>query len=71
MVRSRLNNKYMKNMSEENKTNYIRQRDYCVKLLIKQKITFWQTAKLFFADKTLDSNQFTLVNIFFKLCDFH
>ena len=37
MVSSRLSNKYMKNMSEENKINYSRQRNYCDKLLRKEK----------------------------------
>ena len=32
MVRSRLKNKYMKNMSDESKRNHKRQRNYCVKL---------------------------------------
>ena len=38
MVRSRLKNKYMKNMTEENKRNYTRQRNFCVKLLRKEKL---------------------------------
>ena len=72
MVKSRLKNKCMKNMSEENKINYARQINYCVKRLRKEKknffanldtnnITdnkiFWQTVKPFFSDKTLDSDQ--------------
>ena len=36
MVGSRLKNKYMKNISEENKRNHTRQRNYCVKLLRKE-----------------------------------
>ena len=72
MVKSRLKNKCMKNMSEENKINYARQINYCAKRLRKEKknffanldtnnITdnkiFWQTVKPFFSDKTLDSDQ--------------
>ena len=38
MVRSRLKNKYIKNMTEENKRNYTRQRNFCVKLLRKEKL---------------------------------
>ena len=37
MVSSRLNNKYMKNLSEENKINYARQRNYREKHLRKEK----------------------------------
>ena len=43
MVRSRLKNKYMKNMSAKDKRKYTRQRNYCVKLLRKQKKTFLLT----------------------------
>ena len=73
MVRNRLKKKYMKNISEENKRNYTKKRNYCVKLLRKEKINFFanldtknitdnksfgQTVKPFFSDKTLDSDQF-------------
>ena len=63
MVRGRLKNKYIKNMTEENKRNYTRQRNFCVKLLRKEKKnvfpnldtknitdnkTLWQNCKAFF-----------------------
>ena len=41
MVKSRLKNKYMKNMSEGNKINHMRQINYCVKLLRKEKKHFF------------------------------
>ena len=37
MVRGRLKNIYMKNVTEENKRNYMRQINFCVKLLRKEK----------------------------------
>ena len=40
-IRSRLENKYKKNISQENKRNYTRQRNYCVKLLRKEKKSFF------------------------------
>ena len=77
MVSSRLKNKYVKNMSEENKRHNMRQKNCCVKLLTKEKRnffanldakniadnkTFWQTLKPFFSIKTLDCDQITLIN---------
>ena len=38
MVRSRLKNKYLKNMSQENKRKYTRQKSYYVISLIKKKL---------------------------------
>ena len=40
MVRSKLKNKYMNNMSVESKRSYTRQRNYCGKLLRKKSKTF-------------------------------
>ena len=37
MVRGRFKNIYMKNVTEENKRNYMRQINFCVKLLRKEK----------------------------------
>ena len=77
MVRNRLKNKCMKNLTEKNERNCTRQRNLCVKLLRKEKKnffasldtkniadnkTFWQTGKSFFSDKTFDSDQFILIN---------
>ena len=64
-------------MSEENKRNHTRQRNYCVKLSEREKKnffaifdtknitdnkTFWQTGKPFFSDITFYSDQITLIN---------
>ena len=40
---SRLRNKYMKNMSEENKRSHTRQKSYCVKFFRKEKKNFFVT----------------------------
>ena len=63
IISKAITNNYMKKMSDENKRNYMRQRNYCVKLFRKEKKnffahldrknitdnkTFWQTVKLFF-----------------------
>ena len=77
MVRSKLKNKYMNNMSVESKRSYTRQRNYCGKLLRKKSKTFLlnlntenitdnkiflQIVKPVFSDKTLDSDQITLIS---------
>ena len=77
MVRGKLKNKYMNNMSVESKRSYTRQRNYCGKLLRKKSKTFLlnlntenitdnkiflQTVKPVFSDKTLDSDQITLIS---------
>ena len=77
MVRSKLKNKYMNNMSVESKRSYTRQRNYCGKLLRKKRKTFLlnlntenitdnkiflQIVKPVFSDKTLDSDQITLIS---------
>ena len=58
MVKSRLKNKYMKNISEGNKINHMRQINYCVKLLKKEK-------KNFFAN--LDTKKITDNKTFWQL----
>ena len=40
MVRGKLKNKYMNNMSVESKRSYTRQRNYCGKLLRKKSKLF-------------------------------
>ena len=77
MVRGKLKNKYMNNMSVESKRSYTRQRNYCGKLLRKKSKTFLlnlntenitdnkiflQIIKPVFSDKTLDSDQITLIS---------
>ena len=77
MVRGKLKNKYMNNMSLESKRSYTRQRNYCGKLLRKKSKTFLlnlntenitdnkiflQIVKPVFSDKTLDSDQITLIS---------
>ena len=77
MVRGKLKNKYMNNMSVESKRSYTRQRNYCGKLLRKKSKTFLlnlntenitdnkiflQIVKPVFSDKTLDSDQITLIS---------
>ena len=71
MVRSRLKNKYMKNTSKGNQTRkklicetFEKRKESLLTLI--QKITdnkiIWQAVKPFFTEKTLDSDQFTLIN---------
>ena len=77
MVRGKLKNKYMNNMSVESKRSYTRQRNYCGKLLRKKSKTFLlnlntenitdnkiflQIVKPVFSDKTLDSDKITLIS---------
>ena len=42
MTRSRLCNKYLKNRNEENRTIYVKQRNYCVSLLWKSKKKYYE-----------------------------
>ena len=66
MTRTRPRNKFLKDISEENKKKYLKQRSYCVSLLRKFKSdyfrnlneknindnkTFWKTIKPFLSDK--------------------
>ena len=37
MLRTKLRNKFLKNRSNENKTNYVKQQNHCIFLLIKTK----------------------------------
>ena len=37
LLRTKLRNKFLKNRSNENKTNYVKQRNHCVSLLRKMK----------------------------------
>ena len=72
MKRSRLKNNYNKNQTEENKSLYKSQRNFCVKLVRKEKKkyynnldlnifkdnkTFWQRVKPLFSDKQTNSKK--------------
>ena len=74
--RSRLPNRFSKNRSEANRTNYIKQCNYCVSLLRKNKKQyyanlnekgvadnkqFWKTVKLLLSDKIKSNEKITLV----------
>ena len=67
MKRTQLRNCYIKKRSEQNRLSYVKQRNYCVSLLRKNKKDyyanlnvkdivnnkqFWRTVKPFFSDKT-------------------
>ena len=41
MLRTNLRNKFLKNRSNENKTNYVKQRNHCVALLRKKKREYY------------------------------
>ena len=71
-----LRNKFLKNRSNENKTNYVKQRNHCVSLLRKtkreyysnldeQKIcdnkTFWKIVKLMLSKKVKFFERITLI----------
>ena len=46
MKRSRLRNLYIKNRNEENRNNYIKQRNYCVNLLRKVKKSYYNNLNI-------------------------
>ena len=75
MKRSRLRNSSLKNRTEQNKTLYTKQRNYCVSLLKKSKKKyfanlnekdildnklFWKTIKPSFSDKIMTSDRINL-----------
>ena len=76
MKRTRLRNYYPKKRSEQNRLSYVKQRNYCVSLLRKNKKDcyanlnvkdivdnkqFWRTVKPLFSDKTKSNEKITLV----------
>ena len=76
MKRTRLRNKFLKDVSDSNRVAYNTQRNYCVSLVRKAKKsyysnldhkkivdnkTFWKTIKAFFADKGVNHDNITLV----------
>ena len=76
MTRSRLKNIYLKIKAQQDRKNYNKQKNYCVKLLRKAKRTFysnldaksvtdnktwWKTLKPLFSDKQPQSGEIVLV----------
>ena len=76
MNRSRLKNKFINNPNNMNKSNYKRQRNYCVNLLRREKKKFygnldiknftdnkqfWKTVKPFFSEKSKSTKKITLI----------
>ena len=74
--RTRLRNRFLKDMSDSNRVAYNTQRNYCVSLIRKAKKsyysnldhkkivdnkTFWKTIKPFFTDKDVNHDNITLV----------
>ena len=72
MKRSRLRNKFLKNKSEVDKKNYVKQRNYCVFLLRRTKKgyygnldpkkvadnrIFWRTVKPFLSNKSIENKK--------------
>ena len=76
MKRTKLRNRFLKDMSESNRVAYNTQRNYCVSLVRKAKKSystnldhekivdnkiFWKTIKPYFTDKGINHNNITLV----------
>ena len=76
MLRTNLRNKFLKNRSNENKTNYVKQRNHCVSLLRKTKReyysnlhekricdnkTFWKIVKPMSSKKIKSNERITLI----------
>ena len=76
MLRAKLRNKFLKNRSNENRTNYVKQRNHCISLLRKTKTeyysnldeknicdnkTFWKTVKPMLSKKIKSNERITLI----------
>ena len=76
IFRTLLRNKFLKNSSSENKTNYVKQRNHCVSLLRKTKReyysnldekkicdskTFWKIVKPMLSNKIKSNEKITLI----------
>ena len=76
MKRTRFRNQFLKNRTDENKSRYTKQRNYCVSLLRKTKTqyysnldeknvtdnkAFWKTVKPFLSDKITSKEKITLI----------
>ena len=57
MTRSRLRNKYLKNRNEENRAIYVKQRNYCVSLILR---LFWKTMKPSLSNKIVTRDRIHL-----------
>ena len=67
MNRSRLRNKYLKHPNNVNKSNYKKQRNYCVNLLRKVKKEYYENLNL---NKIMDNKEFwkTMKPFFTEKC---
>ena len=78
MTRSRLRNKFTKNPTAENKSNYTKYRNYCTGLfrkvkkayynnldvkLIMDNRKFWKAVKPFFSEKHFINNKIALIEV--------
>ena len=76
MLRTKLRNKFLKNRSNENKTNYVKQRNHCVSFLRKAKReyysnldekniydnkAFWKVVKPMLSKKIKSKERITLI----------
>ena len=76
MKRTSFRNQFLKNKTDENKSRYTKQRNYCVSLLRKTKTqyysnldeknvtdnkAFWKTVKPFLSDKITSKEKITLI----------
>ena len=61
MKRTRLRNRFLKDMSDSNRVAYNTQRNYCVSLVRKAKKSFWKIIKPFFTYKGVNHDNKTLV----------
>ena len=71
MLRTNLRNKFLKNRSNENKTNYAKQQNHCVSLLRKtkreyhsnldEKKTFWKIVKPMLSNKMKSNGRVILI----------
>ena len=74
--RARFRNQFIKNRTDQNRSRYIKQRNYCASLLRKVKTqyhsnlnernvtdnkTFWKTVKPFLSDKITSKEKITLI----------
>ena len=57
MTRSRLRKKYLKNRNEENRAIYVKQRNYCVSLILR---LFWKTMKPSLSNKIVTRDRIHL-----------
>ena len=71
MKKTKFQNQFLKNRTDENKSRYTKQRNYCVSLLRKTKTqyysnfdeskAFWEIVKPFLSDKITSKKKITLI----------